>query len=63
MSSYGDLGGVGGCFWGEKTKLLEYFFKKSTKFSIDRDGSIKRLSKLGAVCKDISTYLYPVMTT
>lgn len=43
MSSHGDLEGVEGCFWEEKAKLLGYFFKKSTKFSINRDGSIKRL--------------------
>ena len=32
-----------GCFLEEKAKILGYFFKKSIKFLIDGDRSIKRL--------------------
>ena len=39
---------------GYSLKTLEYSFKKSKKFLINKDESIKRLSKSRTVCKDMS---------
>ena len=44
-------------------KALGCSFKKSTKSSIDGDGSIKRLGKSGAVCKDVSSCFHLAMAT
>jgi len=42
LSTYGGLEREG-CSWEEKTKIFRYFFKKLTKFLIDRNRLIKRL--------------------
>jgi len=43
LSTYRDSEEERDCSWEEKTKTLRFFFKKSTKFLINRDKSIKRL--------------------
>ena len=43
LSTYRDSEGERDCSWEEKTKTLRFSFKKSTKFLINRDKSIKRL--------------------
>ena len=43
LSTHRGLEGFRGYSWEKKTKALGYSFKKSTKFSIDSNKSIKRL--------------------
>jgi len=43
LSAHKDLEEEGDCSWGEKAKILSFSFKKSTKFLIDGNESIKGL--------------------
>jgi len=54
LSTYGGLEGERCYYWEEKTKISRCFFK-STKSLIDRDGSIRTLSKFRTVFKDVTT--------
>jgi len=46
---------------GYSLKTLGCFFKKSKKFLIDKNELIKRLSKSGTVCKDMSICFHLVI--